>query len=351
MTTDGIIVSNVSRGNNVVHTPKHRYFTLNNIALDGFFIGSGKTTTIDRICETLLRADWMDEGKLRGSNLRLLRKKMDGKDTSHYCLVCDDVLAACSLPDKVDIIPSKDSETFRGHNIQNFVAMGSPNVNEESYFVAKINSQNTLNAAYSQLINCGVNEIIATYSQTTFSPNPNHPTNIILLYSREINFAQIQFTLAGVLAEKREIRLIKPHLLERIHRTMIDKPFNFGDIRNWLIVYYDQCHAFYTKGLETRKDYARLCFENICKRNRNFEMQYYESFDFFESFFNFQVKDNNEYVEKILKMIYNFGNDKNTYESYWSHDADCEPNTLSFDGTIEKIVQKITNEISILSIE
>ena len=352
MSDNDVIIVNGSSGKNLKHCANNRYVIFNNIALDGFLIGSGKTTTIDRICDSLItRLGWIDQGKLRGSNLRLLRKEVNSTK-SHYCLVCDDVLAACSLPDKTSLATGKpNGNIFTRHNMDNFTAMGSPRVNDrmgDSYFVAKINAQNILNAAYGQLISCGINELVSTYSKDTFSTNPNEPTNVILLYSREINFAQIQFTLGGVLAEHGEMRLIIPHLLDEIRRTIIDKPFNFGHIRNRLLIYYDQCHSKYTTGLADRRDYAKLCYENILKRNREFEIEYYDSFEFFYSFFNFQREGNEIFVQQILSMIYNLGS---AYEHCWSHEADYIPNALSFDQTVDVIVRKVTDEISLLTVK
>ena len=206
-----------------------------------------------------------------------------------------------------------------------------------------------MNAAYGQLINSGVNELIATYGETTFSTDHNHPTNIVLLFSREINFAQIQFTLAGVIAENKHVKSIVAPILNEIHRTIIDKPFNFGNIRNQLIIHYDKCHAFYTKGLANREDYAKLCFKNVHERGRHFETAYYTSFQVFQSFFNF-AQSNDENAEKILETIYNL-REKDGYKNSWAYDVKDENtlrNTLSFDETVEKIVQKVAHEISIL---
>lgn len=346
--TKGIIPKDINNNN--------RYILINNVALDGFFIGSGKTTTVNSVYSKLLyEMGWQDLGKLGGSNLRLLNT------SQHYCLVCDDVLATCSLPSNISLtIPSQKEkfkeklETFTNHNIQNFLEMRSPNVNQidkYSMFSAKINTQNILNAAYGQLINSGVNELVNRYIHT-FSTDYNNPTNIILLYSRDINYAQIQFTLASVIDANRHVKSMVPSLLNEINKTIIDKPFNYGDRRNHLIVYYDECHAFYTRGLANRKDYAKLCYKNIHARNRQFETSYFNSFDVFHSFFNFhQEKD--ETIETILKMIYNLRNDRDEYINCWSHDEEKESgelirNSLSFNETVEKIVQKIVNEICLL---
>lgn len=343
-------IVNVSRENLTSSNPKYnRYVIFNNIAIDGFTIGSGKTTTIDRVCLLLTKTRyWMDCGRLGGSNLRLLCKSNLNK-INHYCLVCDDVLAVCSLPDKIRLLKSSDGSSIIGHNIDTFTAMGSPKVDKNignSYFTAKINSQNILNAAYGQLINCGVNELITRYGENSFSTDPKNPTNVILLYSRDINFAQIQFTLARILAESKDIKLAINPLLDEIRSTIIDKPFNFGPIRNHLIVDYDKCHAYNTKDLKDRKNYMKLCFENICKRNRMFETNYYSSFEFFYSFFNFQ-RDDDE-AEDILRTIYNLLNKDDAYEEYWFNNDDNEPNTLYFYETIGKIAQYITDSISLL---
>ena len=105
--------------------PNTRYMAINNVALDGFFIGSGKTTTLNRVFSKLLEWGWINLGRLRGSNFRLLQKK---GDTSHYCLLCDDLLATCSLPDNINLMVA--DKIFKGNNIQNFLNMRSPNINQ-----------------------------------------------------------------------------------------------------------------------------------------------------------------------------------------------------------------------------
>lgn len=365
MTNQQLNLVNITKGytKDNIDKPNSRYIVINNVAIDGFFIGSGKSTTIDSVCFSLLSSEkggWKDVGKLGGSNLRLLRYEEEEEEspntkTRHYCLVCDDAYATCSLPDDTTLTTTID--TFTNHNTKNFLNMQSPNKNHVeafSYFCAKINSQNILNAAYGQLINCGLNELITKYIKT-FSTDYNTPTNIILLYSREIDFAQIQFTLAGVLDKEKCTKSIVLSAIDRIDKTIIDKPFNYGARRNHLIVYYDRCHAFYTRGLADRTEYARLCFRNITERARQFETSYFNSFKVFKEFFNF-YQDEDEKAEKILEIIYNLRNNRDdAYVNSWSHDDESSDelslsrrNSLSFDETVEKIVQKVANEINSL---
>ena len=350
---DNIDLVNITRGGNATFAkPNSRYMVINNVALDGFFIGSGKTTTINLVCSRLIsERGWTDVGKLGGSNFRLLQYQKEKE--AHFCLVCDDAFATCSLPDNINLTIQDTGaffKTFTNHNTQNFLEMLTPirhpSNNVISIICAKINSQNILNAAYGQLINSAINELITRYINT-FSTNYNNPTNIILLYSREINCAQIQFTLADVMYKVRRTKLVAEDLLKRIDETIIDKPFNYGKIQNYLIIYYDECHAFYTRGLANRTDYAKLCYQNIHKRNRQFETYHYNSFDIFQSFFNF-YQDETKNTEKILKTIYDSRNYRDEYINSWSHDQQDERNSLSFQETVEKIVEKVTNEICLL---
>ena len=317
---------------------KMRYYQLNNIALDGFYIGSGKTNTLNEVCRTLVIYDWIDMGRLVGSNMRLFSKH--GVIATHFCIVCDDVYATCSIPHKKFLI---DGESFIKHNTKSFLELSRAHEGEDykfstEYINKKISAQNSMNAAYRQLINCSLNEVFTRYGKV-ISKNPLNASHIIMLYSREINYAQVQFTLAATIPPQ---PVITDATLNMIYNnTNANKGCNYGQIKKLLLIHYDKCHQFYTRGFEDREKYAKWCFDNIHKRGREFETKRYHSFDDFNYTFRFGL--DHEEAQKLLDKIYRL--EKYKYEKVWFHEDGAEKSLLGVNQTKNLIVTRIMKEI------
>lgn len=265
--------------NNITHDgDENRYYKLTVNAFDGFEVGMGKTTLLNRYM-SLSPAPVEDETIVDGARVRMC---VDGS-----CLV---------NADDISLVAYQEG-SFNWDYFYNHILPHSTSVDK------LIANQLVAIGHYNEKLYYILKQVLNLYAEKYFSHLADAPTEIQILFSRDPLSSAVQFTFASwrkmfATASEEDAETMADYIIEKLRDNCHIRQNLLGPINYEFLFKYDS-YLTNTSFDGDRHRFWTWCYNNMIRRNRYHETKkFYPTFEEYVKFFSNSIPEN-----KLLSIL------------------------------------------------